>query len=93
MKQQCGNCHYFYLYYTKGYDKFNKTRCGTCNKHNKDVKEAYFCEFWKDFEKKIESRKKVSLQTLEICVNYIHDIAQILKESQEEEMTLKELRK
>jgi len=74
---------YFHEYYTKSYDHFNKTRHGLCNKHHSDFKKDDFCEYFKDNEKRIEARKRISLETLETTAKYIKEIAQILKEEKE----------
>jgi len=83
MKQTCENCGYFYLYYTKGYDCFNKTRMGLCNKHHhKAIDRDETCEGWKNAERRKEARQRISLETLETAVTYIKEISQILKENE-----------
>ena len=82
-KQICENCHYFYEYYTKSYACFNRTRRGKCSKHRSDFKIDNSCEHFKHNERRIEARKRISLETLEVAAKYIKEIAQILKEDKD----------
>ncbi|MDR3293553.1 MAG: hypothetical protein LBT20_05570 [Clostridiales bacterium] len=81
---KCKNCNFYCEYYTKGYDEFNRTRHGLCNKHHKDSDDKQICEFWKDNEKRKESRNRVILETMAKMEKYIREISQILKEDKGE---------
>lgn len=78
----CNDCGYYYEYYTKGYNCFNKATHGYCNSQRKTVHNKESCERWKDNEKRWEARKRISLETLEEAVKYIREIAKILKEKE-----------
>lgn len=80
MNERCQTCYYYVSYYTKGYDRFNDTHRGFCNKKKNATKQRDGCADWKDNSKKIESRKRLSLQTLQTICEYVRDIRQILQE-------------
>ena len=82
MEKICKNCGYYYEYYTKSYDHFNKASHGFCNSQRKIVNNSESCEKWKGNEKRQEARKRISLETLETSVKYIREIAQILRENE-----------
>lgn len=82
--KNCENCYYYIEYYTKSFDHFNKTKSGFCKNRRQYIKGKEVCEQWKDNEIKKETRKRISMETLENAITYIREIAQILKEENDE---------
>ena len=46
-RERCDNCGYYKAYYTQGYCRFEKERCGFCQTHKKIVQGDERCEWWR----------------------------------------------
>jgi len=80
-KNVCNTCGFFYQYYTKSYNCFNKTRIGKCKKKAKITDYHDSCELWQDNTEKREMQRFASMATLAEISQHIKELTQILREN------------
>ncbi len=81
--KECWNCGNYGAYYTKGFCHFDKTKQGSCSKHN-EIKEKHdSCVFWRQNSHSDGLRKSVSRRALTDILINLSAIRQILQEEQE----------
>lgn len=83
--EMCVNCGMYSAFYTKGYKRFNIEKLGWCHEYRKVTDSHKHCESWRHDLIRKKITRKISLSELTNLANSISEIAQILREEQDED--------
>lgn len=83
-KQICRNCLHFSVYYKRWGDRFSRLPTGFCCKHDKQQAHLEACENYLENKSKEEQSDLLLFQSLKQALKSVNQIAQILKENQED---------
>ena len=81
--EKCKNCTYYVAYYEQFSSGYARLNHGFCQKHSRPQKQADTCETFKSSEQKEKRREERRFDYLEQALTSINEIAQILKEKQD----------
>ena len=84
LSQKCKNCTFYSAYYKQWSSGYGKLNNGFCSKHQKFQTQFETCEHFKSNEIKEKRREERLFTSLEQALEAINDIAQILKEKENE---------
>ena len=85
-KPLCRNCAFYIAYYMQMSSSYSKLNHGFCSKHQKSIKQFEICEDFKDNEIKEQRAESRRLAHLEQALTSITEIAQILKEKDQDKI-------
>lgn len=82
--QKCKNCHYYSAYYKQYSDGYFRLSHGHCSKYRRPQTQYEICENFKNNEQKEQQLSIKILDSLELAITSIIEIAHILKEKESE---------
>jgi len=81
-KEICKYCTHYTAYYKIHCTSYQRLTNGFCSKHQKPQIQSETCQNYKNNEQKQKRKEEQLLYTLEQALNWIIQIAQMLKEKQ-----------
>jgi len=82
--KECVNCGNYSQYYTKGYYKFNKVKCGHCRYNQKIVESHDTCEHWSNISYRYRNfSNHATKKALQDILGQLAQIRQVMEENAE----------
>lgn len=81
--EKCENCGNYKAYYTQGYCRFEKEKCGFCKIHEKIMQNSHCCEHWRSnyYAKKI--RQETTKNAFKELLPKLSALLQIAEENRD----------